>query len=79
MTQTKQHTRKPCPIATSPTTNIKWTVRVSNPDCRAVMSATNRLRHGTALNSDINLSYKVRFCSELQRQRNMRTLESLIG
>jgi len=60
MIQTTQHSRKPCPIATLPTTNLKWTVHVSNLGCSNVMSATNRLRQGAALNSEINLRYKDR-------------------
>jgi len=79
MIQTTQHSRKPCPITNLPTTNLKWTVRVSNLGCCAVMLATNRLRHGTALNSEINQRYKDSFCSEPHRQRSIRILESLIG
>ena len=58
---------------------VQWTVHVSNPGCRAVMPPTNRLRHGEALNSEINLRYKDRSCSDPPRQRCMHTLESLIG
>jgi len=79
MIQTTQDSRKPCPIANLSTTNRKWTVRVSNLGCQTIMPAANRLGHDAALNSEINLRYEDRFCSEPHRQRCLRALENLLG
>jgi hypothetical protein len=53
---TEVHGEKSCPSATLSTTNPMWTYPGSNPGLRGERPATNRLSHGTAKFTDLQVT-----------------------
>jgi hypothetical protein len=57
--------RKTCSSVTLSITSVTWTDPGANPGLRVERPATNRVCHGTGLQTDIDTCYSVSFCDKI--------------